>query len=100
MKIGFIELGHMGTAMAANLVKAGHDVSVFNRSPEKARALIELGAREATNIAEVCGGEVVISMLANDDAVSEVTLGEGGVIAHLRQRAVHLSMSTISVALW
>jgi 3-hydroxyisobutyrate dehydrogenase-like beta-hydroxyacid dehydrogenase len=99
MKIGFIGLGHMGTAMAANLIKAGHNVSVFNRSPGKSGALIELGAREAANLAEACDGEVVITMLANDDAASDITLGDGGIIAHLRKGAIHLSMSTISVAL-
>jgi 3-hydroxyisobutyrate dehydrogenase-like beta-hydroxyacid dehydrogenase len=99
MKIGFIGLGHMGAAMAANLIKAGQDVSVFNRSPGKGSSLIALGAREAANLAEACDGEVVITMLANDDAASDVTLGEGGIIAHLRNGAIHLSMSTISVAL-
>jgi 3-hydroxyisobutyrate dehydrogenase-like beta-hydroxyacid dehydrogenase len=99
MKIGFIGLGHMGTAMAANLVKAGHEVTVFNRSPGKSRALIELGAREATSLAEACHGEAVITMLANDDAASDITLGGEGIIAHLRKGAIHLSMSTISVAL-
>jgi 3-hydroxyisobutyrate dehydrogenase-like beta-hydroxyacid dehydrogenase len=99
MQIGFIGLGHMGSAMAANLVKAGHEVSIFNRSPGKSGALIELGAREAANLAEACGGQAVITMLANDDAALEVTLGEGAIIAHLRRGAIHLSMSTISVAL-
>jgi 3-hydroxyisobutyrate dehydrogenase-like beta-hydroxyacid dehydrogenase len=99
MKIGFVGLGNMGTAMAANLVKSGHEVSVFNRSPGKSSSLIELGAREAANLAEACDGEAVITMLANDDAVSDITLGEGGIIAHLPTGAIHLSMSTISVAL-
>jgi 3-hydroxyisobutyrate dehydrogenase-like beta-hydroxyacid dehydrogenase len=99
MKIGFIGLGHMGTAMAANLVKAGHDVTVFNRTPGKSSTLVELGAREATNLAEACDGEAVITMLANDDAASDITLGGEGIIAHLRKGAIHLSMSTISVAL-
>jgi 3-hydroxyisobutyrate dehydrogenase-like beta-hydroxyacid dehydrogenase len=99
MQIGFIGLGHMGAAMAANLVKAGHDVSIFNRSPGKGSALIELGAREAANLAEACDGQAVITMLANDDAALEVTLGEDAIIAHLRRGAIHLSMSTISVAL-
>jgi 3-hydroxyisobutyrate dehydrogenase-like beta-hydroxyacid dehydrogenase len=99
MKIGFVGLGHMGTAMAANLLKAGHDVTVFNRSPGKSRSLVGLGAREATTLAEACEGEAVITMLANDDAASDVTLAEGGIIAHLRKDAIHLSMSTISVAL-
>jgi 3-hydroxyisobutyrate dehydrogenase-like beta-hydroxyacid dehydrogenase len=99
MKIGFIGLGHMGAAMAANLVKAGHDVTVFNRSPGKSSVLIDLGAHEAANAAEACTGEAVITMLANDDAASDVAWGAGGMIAHLRKGAVHISMSTISVAL-
>jgi 3-hydroxyisobutyrate dehydrogenase-like beta-hydroxyacid dehydrogenase len=99
MNVGFIGLGHMGTAMAANLLKAGHDVTVFNRSPGKSSALVQLGAHEAAKLAEACDGEAVITMLANDDAASDVTLGAGGIIAHLRKGAIHLSMSTISVAL-
>jgi 3-hydroxyisobutyrate dehydrogenase-like beta-hydroxyacid dehydrogenase len=99
MKIGFIGLGHMGAAMAANLVKAGHDVTVFNRSPGKSAVLIDLGAHEAVNVAQACDGEAVITMLANDDAAAEVAWGAGGIIAHLREGAIHISMSTISVAL-
>lgn len=99
MKLGFIGLGHMGTSMAANLIRAGHDVSVFNRSPGKSGSLIKLGAREAANLAGACNGDVVITMLADDDAVSGIALGEEGLIAHLSKGAIHLSMSTISVAL-
>jgi 3-hydroxyisobutyrate dehydrogenase-like beta-hydroxyacid dehydrogenase len=99
MKIGFIGLGHMGTAMAANLLKAGHDVTVFNRTPGKSAALIPLGAHAAGNLAEACDGEAVITMLTNDDAALEVTLGAKGIIAHLRSGAIHVSMSTISVSL-
>jgi 3-hydroxyisobutyrate dehydrogenase-like beta-hydroxyacid dehydrogenase len=99
MEIGFIGLGRMGSAMAANLVRAGHHVTVFNRSPEKRRKLVELGAHEAARIAEACRGEVVITMLADDAAVSNVTLGDGGIAASLPRNAIHVSMSTISVAL-
>jgi 3-hydroxyisobutyrate dehydrogenase-like beta-hydroxyacid dehydrogenase len=99
MKIGFIGLGRMGAAMAANLVKAGHDVSVFNRTRGRSSALIELGAHEAANIAGVCDGEAVITMLADDDAASGIALGEGGLTTNLRKGAIHLSMSTISVEL-
>jgi 3-hydroxyisobutyrate dehydrogenase-like beta-hydroxyacid dehydrogenase len=99
MKLGFIGLGHMGSGMAANLLKAGHDVSVFNRSAGRAEALVALGAREAPSVAAVCDGEVVITMLADDEAASAVAFGSGGLIAHLRRGAIHLSMSTISVAL-
>jgi 3-hydroxyisobutyrate dehydrogenase-like beta-hydroxyacid dehydrogenase len=99
MKLGFIGLGRMGAAMAANLVKAGHDLSVFNRSPGRGAALVELGAHEAANLAGACGGDAVITMLADDDAASAVTLGKDGIIAHMSKNAIHLSMSTISVAL-
>jgi len=89
----------MGAAMAANLVKAGHDVSVFNRSPGKSGPLVELGAREAANLADVCKGDAVITMLADDDAVSGMAFRRDGLMANLPKGAIHLSMSTISVAL-
>jgi 3-hydroxyisobutyrate dehydrogenase-like beta-hydroxyacid dehydrogenase len=99
MKTGFIGLGRMGSAMAANLVKAGHEVTVFNRSPDKNRSLLGLGAHQATRIADACQGEAVITMLADDTAVAEVALASDGVIANLPQSAIHISMSTISIAL-
>lgn len=99
MKIGFIGLGRMGTAMATNLLKAGHEVTVFNRSPGKLRPLLELGAREAGTVAEACRGELVITMLADDTAVADVVLSSGGIISSLPKGAIHLSMSTISVSL-
>ena len=99
MKIGFIGLGRMGAAIAANLVRAGHDVTVFNRSPGKSATLVELGAHEATHLSDACAGSAVLTMLADDDAASDVTLGEGGIINHLLKGAVHVSMSTISVDL-
>jgi 3-hydroxyisobutyrate dehydrogenase-like beta-hydroxyacid dehydrogenase len=89
----------MGSAMAANLVKAGHDVTVFNRSPEKSRALLELGARQATSIGGACNGEAVITMLADDAAVTRAVWADDGIVGKLRQGAIHISMSTISVAL-
>ena len=99
MKLGFIGLGRMGAAMAANLVKAGHDVSVFNRSPGKGSSLVKLGAHEAADVAGACGGDAVITMLADDDAASDIALGPGGLVDSLPKGAIHLSMSTISVAL-
>src|SRR6476619_5541939 len=99
MRIGFIGLGNMGSAMAVNLVKAGHEVTVYNRSRAKVDALAAEGARPANSIAEACGGEVVITMLANDDAVAAATLDEGGILASLGRDATHVSSSTISVSL-
>lgn len=98
MKLGFIGLGHMGTAMAANLLKAGHDVTVFNRSRGKSGSLLLLGAHEAY-LAEACNRDVVITMLADDEAASSIALGRGGLTDNLPKGAIHLSMSTISVAL-
>jgi 3-hydroxyisobutyrate dehydrogenase-like beta-hydroxyacid dehydrogenase len=99
MKLGFIGLGHMGAGMAANLVKAGHDVGVFNRSPGRGGVLIELGAHQASSVAAACEAEAVVTMLADDGAVSDIAWGESGLIAHLPKGAIHISMSTISVAL-
>ena len=99
MKIGFIGLGQMGSAMAANLLKAGHDVTVYNRSRDKAEALVGEGAKIAATVAEACGGEAVFTMLANDDALSAVVHGDGGLLASLVKGAIHISSSTISVAL-
>lgn len=99
MKIGFIGLGHMGSAIAANLVKAGHDVTVFNRSAGKADTLVGLGARKALRIADACRGEVVMSMLADDNALTETVWGDDRLLATLPKGAIHVSMSTISVAL-
>jgi 3-hydroxyisobutyrate dehydrogenase-like beta-hydroxyacid dehydrogenase len=99
MKIGFIGLGQMGSAMAANLLKAGHEITLFNRSPEKLRPLIELGAHAAAGIADACHGELVVTMLADDTAVADVAFKKGGIVNVLPKDAIHLSMSTISVAL-
>jgi 3-hydroxyisobutyrate dehydrogenase-like beta-hydroxyacid dehydrogenase len=99
MKVGFIGLGQMGAAMAANLLKAGHEVTVYNRSPDKARPLSALGAQVATSVADACRGEAIITMLANDDAVRSVVFDDGGVLASADVGAAHISMSTISVAL-
>src|ERR1700728_35657 len=99
MKIGFIGLGRMGSAMAKNLVKAGHDVTVFNRSAGKSGSPLELGAHEVTRIAQARPGEVVITMLADDNAIADVAFSGEGLLASLSKGAIHISMSTISIAL-
>jgi 3-hydroxyisobutyrate dehydrogenase-like beta-hydroxyacid dehydrogenase len=99
MKVGFIGLGHMGSGMAQNLLKAGHELTVYNRTPEKVKALVEQGARGAATVADACKGDVVITMLADDSAVENVVFGEAGILASLRKGAIHISSSTISVAL-
>lgn len=99
MEIGFIGLGRMGAAMAANLIRAGHQVSAYNRSAERVDALVALGARPARRVADACGGDAVVSMLGDDPAVEAVTFGADGILASLPPGAVHVSSSTISVGM-
>jgi 3-hydroxyisobutyrate dehydrogenase-like beta-hydroxyacid dehydrogenase len=99
MKVGFIGLGRMGASMAGNLLQAGHDLTVYNRTPSKAQGLIDRGARLADRAADACRGDAVITMLADDGAVESVVFGEGGVLKSLGKGAIHVSMSTISIAL-
>ncbi|MFP5214085.1 MAG: NAD(P)-dependent oxidoreductase [Acidobacteriota bacterium] len=99
MKVGFIGLGNMGSGMAANLLKAGHEVTVYNRTPEKAQPLRDRGAAVAGNVPDACRGDAVFTMLSNDEAVESLVFGEEGILRHLARGAVHISSSTISVAL-
>ena len=99
MKVGLIGLGQMGAGMAMNLLKAGHELTIHNRTRSKTRALVDKGARAAEDIAQACQGDAVFTMLADDLAVESVVYGDGGILAHLRKGAVHISASTISVAL-
>jgi 3-hydroxyisobutyrate dehydrogenase-like beta-hydroxyacid dehydrogenase len=99
MDIGFVGLGNMGSGMAANLLKAGHRVTAYNRSQDKVDALAEQGAQPGRTVADACRGDAVVSMLANDAAVEAVTFGDGGILATLGAGAVHVSSSTISVEL-
>jgi 3-hydroxyisobutyrate dehydrogenase-like beta-hydroxyacid dehydrogenase len=100
MKVGFIGLGNMGQGMARNLVKANHQLIVWNRTREKGESLVAAGAKMATTPGEAAReAEIVITMLADDLAVEEVVFGKDGFIGSLPKGAVHISMSTISVAL-
>jgi 3-hydroxyisobutyrate dehydrogenase-like beta-hydroxyacid dehydrogenase len=90
----------MGSAMARNLLRAGHQVAVYNRSREKAEALAGEGARAADSPADACReSAATITMLANDSAVEQVVFGENGVASALAKGAVHVSSSTIGTAL-
>jgi 3-hydroxyisobutyrate dehydrogenase-like beta-hydroxyacid dehydrogenase len=99
MQVAFIGLGSMGIGMAANLLKAGHALTVYNRTPAKAEALVAEGATLAKTPSEAARGDVVITMLADDAAVESVVFGADGVLAKLKSLSIHISMSTISVAL-
>jgi len=98
MKIGFIGLGNMGAAIAANLVRAGHQVTVWNRSAAKTEGLIRLGAVAALTPKAASEGEAVLTMLADDAALEAVISGVQGVLEGLRPGSLHISLSTISVA--
>jgi 3-hydroxyisobutyrate dehydrogenase-like beta-hydroxyacid dehydrogenase len=99
MKIGFIGLGNMGSPMAGHLLKAGHEVIVYNRTAEKAQALVQQGARQASSVADACDADVVLTMLADDHALETVSYGDKNVLEALPKGRIHLSCSTISVAL-
>ena len=99
MRIGFIGLGNMGAAIAANLLRAGHDLTIWNRTAAKARALMEAGAVVAATPKDAAGtSTVVFTMLADDSALEAVLAGENGMVAGLAPGALHVSMSTIAVA--
>src|SRR3979411_1997724 len=92
-------LGHMGQPMALNLRKSGHRLVAYNRTRSRAEALAAQGALVADNIAEACRAEVVITMLSDDAAVEPVVFQSGGILSDLPKNAIHVSMSTISLAL-
>lgn len=98
MRAGFIGLGNMGTPMARNLLKAGHEITVYNRTRERAEGLRAEGATVADGAIDACDSEVLITMLADDQAV-RVVVFDGQLIPRLAAGAIHISMGTISVAL-
>jgi 3-hydroxyisobutyrate dehydrogenase-like beta-hydroxyacid dehydrogenase len=99
--IGFVGLGHMGTAMATNLAASGRRVAAYVRRPDQMGPLIGLGLRPTLEFASLFDCGIVISMLPDDAAVLDAVLGRGeakGLASGLKDGAIHLSMSTISTA--
>jgi 3-hydroxyisobutyrate dehydrogenase-like beta-hydroxyacid dehydrogenase len=100
MRIGFLGLGRMGEGIAGRLLAAGHTLAVYNRTASRAESLRERGAFVAeTPEAAARGAEVVFTMLADDTAVEHVIYAADGVLAAMANGALHVSASTISVAL-
>ena len=99
MEMGFIGLGGMGEPIARNLMKAGHALTVHNRTRSRAEALVGEGATYAETPAAACTAGVVATMLADDAAVEGVVFGENGILAGLPRGGVHISHSTISTNL-
>ncbi len=97
MKIGFIGLGQMGTGIATLLIQAGHTLTVWNRSPEAAKALAPLGAAIAKTPAEAMQGDVLFSMLASDQAMQAVGL-DADLLEKAAKGLLHINLATISPA--
>lgn len=97
MKVGFIGLGAMGRGMAARLIDAGHDVHIWNRSPEPCEELMRRGAHRAESPAGAFLGDAVVTMLADDDAVRAIILNRQ-VLRAANKKLIHIIMSTVSVA--
>jgi 3-hydroxyisobutyrate dehydrogenase-like beta-hydroxyacid dehydrogenase len=98
LAVGFLGLGRMGQGMARNILAAGHDLVVWNRTPEKAAELVAAGARGAASVAEACAGrQAVVSMVADDGALRELIEQPGGVGDSLADGAVHVVMGTHGV---
>ncbi len=97
LRVAFVGLGLMGRGMAANLIRAGHQLTVYNRTPERANALAALGARVASTAAEAARGAEVVGMCVTDDqAVEEVALGSEGVLSGSAPGQLIVDHSTIS----
>ena len=99
MKVAFIGLGRIGTAMAERMLLGGHDLMVWNRTPEKAASIVAAGARLGGSIGEAARhGGVVQTMLANDEALEAVAHGPGGLVETLPRGGIHVCQGTHSVA--
>lgn len=95
-KIAYLGLGTMGSGMAANLLKAGYSVTVWNRTPERCASLVAQGANQADTPAKaVTDAEVVMYCLSNDDAVEDLVFGNDGILSAVHQGQIVVDMSTI-----
>lgn len=97
MKVGFIGLGRMGQGMGQRIINAGHELVVYNRTREKTADLEKAGSKVGASVAEACRDrEIIITMVADDAALNEVTLGSGGIREAMSKSAVHVAMGTHS----
>jgi glyoxylate/succinic semialdehyde reductase len=97
MNIGFMGLGIMGSRMAANLLKAGHSVAVWNRTPGKDETLVQAGARRADTPANAAeGADVIVTMLSTPEVVEETALGAHGFLAALQSGGMWIDSSTVN----
>jgi 3-hydroxyisobutyrate dehydrogenase-like beta-hydroxyacid dehydrogenase len=95
MKVGFIGLGRMGNVMVRRLLDAGHEVAVFNRTPDKTKPLADAGAKVVASLGEaVRFGDAVFTMVSDDAAAEEVTRQKGGILESLPKGGVHIAAGT------
>ncbi|TLN16484.1 NAD(P)-dependent oxidoreductase, partial [bacterium] len=95
-KIAFLGLGIMGQNVTANLLKAGYDVTVYNRTPGKAGRLLAAGAKEAATAREaVAGADVIMIMVSDDAAVNAMVFGENGALAGAHAGQIAIDLTTI-----
>src|SRR4051794_22967493 len=95
-RIGFLGLGDMGTPMARRLLRAGHDMAVWNRSPERSLTLVQEGATLAPSPAKAAtGSDFVITMLSTPEALEQVLFGSGGLAGGLSPGQILIDMSTV-----
>lgn len=99
MKIGFIGLGKMGLPVAQNILNAGHELTVYNRTASKADPLKDAGATVADSPAGATKGDIVFTLPFADDHMEVVMFGDGGILKAMKPGAVHVCMTTLSVAL-
>jgi 3-hydroxyisobutyrate dehydrogenase-like beta-hydroxyacid dehydrogenase len=100
MKVAFIGLGKMGSAIASNIMKCGFDLTVWNRSPERMAPLLDLGAKGAASAkGAATGNDVIVTSLMDDRSVLETLEGENGILAGMRPGSIHLCVTTISPSL-
>jgi 3-hydroxyisobutyrate dehydrogenase-like beta-hydroxyacid dehydrogenase len=96
MKIGFVGLGHLGTPIALNLLEQTGELYVYNRTASKMEALVEKGAKPCSSVKELASrSDMVFTIVSDDVALKEITLGDNGLAAHLSPGGIHVSMSTI-----
>ncbi|MEZ1318281.1 NAD(P)-dependent oxidoreductase [Pseudomonas fluorescens] len=96
MKIGFLGLGRMGQAIATRLLKSGHDLWVWNRSPHATHPMLGLGAKAVDTAQQAFDADVVFSILADETALRAVLL-DCGLLARLTGPLIHINLSTVSI---
>jgi 3-hydroxyisobutyrate dehydrogenase-like beta-hydroxyacid dehydrogenase len=97
MQVGFIGLGHMGKAIASNLMRGGHRLVVWNRSEGPVKELVALGAQAAARPRDAAHGDVLMSMLPDDETLRSVLLGQG-VLEAGERGLIHVNLATVSIA--